>query len=355
MNKFFNALLLLITLAEYAQRSEAAVCDRITCRLPRCHCPTSRPPAGFRPKDTPQMVLVTFDDSVNFNNIRYYEELFPKNNPLRNPNNCTIGGTFYTSNIGVGNTVYHHIRKLWDEGHEIASHSISHRSPPSWWDQATYNDYVEEIVGEKDMISNQARLPPEEIRGMRTPFLQIGGDSQFKMLYDNNFTYDSSMLTGKYSAEQIHNTPPIWPYTLDTPPENYLCDITPGNCPRRPYPGLWEIPLNRMYGVDGKACGMADSCRTTTEEDTFNYLLLNFLNDYYNNRRAPYGVYVHATWFNRKNRFTLGGLKKFMRYINRMPDVYMVTSYQVIQWMRQPTRLADIKNFQPWKSRRQQC
>jgi len=49
----------------------------------------------------------------------------------------------------------------------------------------------------------------------------------FKMLYDSNFTYDSSMPI-------YENRPPSWPYTLDYK-IFHDCMIPP--CPTRSYPG----------------------------------------------------------------------------------------------------------------------
>lgn len=49
----------------------------------------------------------------------------------------------------------------------------------------------------------------------------------FKMLYDSNFTYDSSMPV-------YENRPPSWPYTLDYK-IFHDCMIPP--CPTRSYPG----------------------------------------------------------------------------------------------------------------------
>jgi len=49
----------------------------------------------------------------------------------------------------------------------------------------------------------------------------------FKMLYDSNFTYDSSMPI-------YENKPPSWPYTLDYK-LFHDCMIPP--CPTRSYPG----------------------------------------------------------------------------------------------------------------------
>jgi hypothetical protein len=40
-------------------------CDPATCQLANnCLCASSKPPNGLDPKDTPQFVVVTFDDSV---------------------------------------------------------------------------------------------------------------------------------------------------------------------------------------------------------------------------------------------------------------------------------------------------
>ena len=64
---------------------------------------------------------------------------------------------------------------------------------------------------------------------MRAPFLQIGGNKQFEMLWEANFTYDSSMPV-------FDNKPPFYPYTLDYA-VNHECMITP--CPSKSYPGLW--------------------------------------------------------------------------------------------------------------------
>lgn len=42
----------------------AAPCDPNTCKLPSCLCPSLTPPNGLQPKDVPQFVTITFDDSV---------------------------------------------------------------------------------------------------------------------------------------------------------------------------------------------------------------------------------------------------------------------------------------------------
>ncbi len=53
----------------------------------------------------------------------------------------------------------------------------------------------------------------------------------FGMLHNQSFTYDSSLPASI-------NDPPLWPYTLDFPIP-HSCAIPP--CPKRSFPGLWEI------------------------------------------------------------------------------------------------------------------
>ena len=74
-------------------------------------------------KKLPQLVVLTFDDSVNDLNRNLYEELFDKKTRL-NPNGCPILATFYISHEW---TDYTQVQNLYADGHEIASHSISHR------------------------------------------------------------------------------------------------------------------------------------------------------------------------------------------------------------------------------------
>ena len=41
------------------------------------------------------------------------------------------------------------VNKLWNQGHEIAVHSITKRKPESWWDgNATIEDWFDEMVGQ---------------------------------------------------------------------------------------------------------------------------------------------------------------------------------------------------------------
>lgn len=72
--------------------SQAKKCDRNVCRLPDCNCGGPQIPGGFKEKDIPQLVLLTFDDAVNDLNWDIYEEIF--NTGRRNPNGKFIISSF---------------------------------------------------------------------------------------------------------------------------------------------------------------------------------------------------------------------------------------------------------------------
>jgi hypothetical protein len=70
--------------------------------------------------ETPQLVLITFEDSVNDVHNKVFEMLF--NSSRTNPNGCEIRATFFISHEW---TDYSLVQNLYADGHEIASHTIS--------------------------------------------------------------------------------------------------------------------------------------------------------------------------------------------------------------------------------------
>ena len=107
------------------------------------------------------------------------------------------------------------------------------------------------------------------------PFFQVGGNKMFKMLYDSNFTFDSSMPI-------YENKPPSWPYTLDYK-LFHDCMIPP--CPTRSYPGVWEVPMVMWQDLNGGRCSMGDACSNPPEAAGVTKLLLkNFERHYTTNR-----------------------------------------------------------------------
>ena len=54
----------------------ASKCDKTKCQLPDCRCGGPQIPANISAKQMPQMVVLTFDDSINDLNQRLYTSMF---------------------------------------------------------------------------------------------------------------------------------------------------------------------------------------------------------------------------------------------------------------------------------------
>ena len=100
---------------------------------------------------------------------------------------------------------------------------LSHR----FGEKFSKDEWIKEINGQREILNLYAGVAFDDIRGMRAPFLQTGGNNMFEMLYETNFTYDSSLPVQE-------NSPPYWPYTLDYA-ISHSCNIPP--CPTRSFPG----------------------------------------------------------------------------------------------------------------------
>uniref|UniRef100_T1JA58 NodB homology domain-containing protein n=1 Tax=Strigamia maritima TaxID=126957 RepID=T1JA58_STRMM len=303
-------------------------CNRKLCKLPNCFCYGRTVPGNISREQVPQMILLTFDDSVNDINWEFYQKLF--NGKRKNPNGCPISATFYVSHEW---TDYSKVQTLHSRGHEIASHSISHASGANF----TVDRWWREIEGQRQIINELGLVPLEDIRGMRAPFLQPGGENQFAMLQASNFSYDATLTT---------SDPSVWPYTLDYAIRN-RCQLEP--CPELSYPGLWEIPLAIFTGSNGRGCSMADSCAYPITTDGVKKTFMKNFEKHYNGNRAPLGLYFHFAWFSTPHY--QAGFLDFVNTVLALNDVYFVATWQAIEWMKHPTPLSEIASLPAWSCR----
>lgn len=305
----------------------AAKCRKDVCLLPDCNCGGSDIPGGIPVVQTPQIVLLTFDDAVNDLNKPLYSDLFE--NGRKNPNGCPISATFYVSHEW---TDYSQVQNLYADGHEMASHTVSH----SFGEQFSARKWSREVAGQREILAAYGGVKLEDVRGMRAPFLSVGGNNMFKMLWDTNFTYDSSMPI-------YENRPPSWPYTLDYK-LFHDCMIPP--CPTRSYPGLWEVPMVMWQDLNGGRCSMGDACSNPPTPDGVYKMLIKNFERHYTTNRAPFGLFYHAAWFTQPHHKE--GFISFLDTIVAMDDVWIITNWQAIQWIRNPTPLALLHTFEPF-------
>ncbi|XP_073825916.1 chitin deacetylase-like 5 isoform X22 [Musca autumnalis] len=306
----------------------AAKCRKDVCLLPDCYCGGKDIPGDLPVESVPQIVLITFDDSVNDLNKQLYIDLFEKGRV--NPNGCPITATFYVSHEW---TDYSQVQNLYADGHEMASHTVSH----SFGEQFSQKKWTREVAGQREILAAYGGVKLSDVRGMRAPFLSVGGNKMFKMLYDSNFTYDSSMPV-------YENRPPSWPYTLDYK-IFHDCMIPP--CPTKSYPGVWQVPMVMWQDLNGGRCSMGDACSNPSEAEGVTKMIMKNFERHYTTNRAPFGLFYHAAWFTQPHHKE--GFIKFLDTINAMPDVWIVTNWQALQWVRDPTPLSRINSFQPFQ------
>ena len=75
---------------------------------------------GLQPQEIPHLVLLTFDDALADWMLPMYQRIL-KNR--RNPNGCPVTMTFYVCQDGGTN--YQQVNAYYNQGHEMASHTVT--------------------------------------------------------------------------------------------------------------------------------------------------------------------------------------------------------------------------------------
>ena len=141
---------------------------------------------------------------------------------------------------------------------------FSHRGPPDYFKNLNKTEWVAEIGGMKTMLVNMAEIPEEDIKGMRAPFLQGGGDVQIDMMEELGLEYDCSMPNQEFGY--IYMEYGRWPYSLEyySAELAQACQIEP--CPVCSHPNIWVQPMLDLEDMldgpndHGYPCAMLDSC-----------------------------------------------------------------------------------------------
>lgn len=139
--------LLFIVQPTRGQFKPAQPCDPDKCLPPNCRCSEDRrPPGGLTPDKTPQIIMVTFDDDYQKEYFDLYNELFDE---LHNPNNCPAVGTLFVCH---NYTDYFLVETAYSRGYEISDHTVTHQEPTTYWENADYTEWKNEIDGQKEIL-----------------------------------------------------------------------------------------------------------------------------------------------------------------------------------------------------------
>merc|ERR1712142_351242 len=328
--------------------NRADECNPSLCSLPHCYCSVSGTdvPGGLDPQDVPQMILLTFDDAINNNNMEIYEQIF--DGGLKNPNGCDIKATFFVSHQFNN---YSMVQELHRRGHEMAAHSITHDNDESYWDNGTESTWAAEMGGVRDMLTRWGNVPADDIYGVRAPLLRLGGNRQFSALEKEGFVYDSSMVAPL-------SNPPYWPYPLAFSAP-HRCHGNFQKCPTRSH-SVMEMVMNEFDpreepNLDDEqisGCVMMDSCSgyLRTPDNLYNVLTHNFFRHYEQNR-APLGMYMHAAWLKKQPEMLDALLFWIDEVLSTYENVYFVTMSQVLAWMQSPVDSNEAVKFELLKQK----
>ncbi|XP_012274123.1 uncharacterized protein LOC105696312 [Orussus abietinus] len=299
----------------------AQPCQPEVCKLPMCKCSTTSSGSNITEANIPQIVMLTFDDAVTGLTYDIFKEIFFG---LKNPDGCPIGITHFLSHEY---TDYTRVHDLWKRGHEIALHSVSHTADHDYWKNVNLTTFKAEFGDMREITSHFAAIPRSDIRGSRLPFLQTSGNVSFQGLLELGLAYDSSLPTRRYID------PALWPYTLEY--ESLQdCNIQP--CPTASFPNIWEVPMTMWLDEKEVPCSMVDACTNIPDKTnlTAGWMLQQF-NRHYRGSRAPFPVFMHAAWFFRNPEY-LEGYKLFLKQLQELSDVYLVTVNKAIEWVKNP-------------------
>merc|ERR1711892_339961 len=225
--------------------------------------------------------------------MKVYDKLFTSDRV--NPNGCTVKGSFYVSHKY---TNYSAVQELHRKGHEIGVFSVTNSEEPEYWENGSYDTWLLEMAGNRQIIEQFADIKDGTVIGVRAPYLKVGGDTQFKMMNDTYFPYDSS-ITAPLSKV------PVWPYTLDY----RIPHKCHGNCPKEAWP-IWEMPINELdrredptYDEELTGCPLVSSCTNIQDKEGFNTLLQNNFERHYLTNRAPLSLAFNPFWLTSNKGF----------------------------------------------------
>ncbi len=330
--------------------------------------PSQKPPNNLAVSNVPQFLIFGYDDQETRAGMQVVVDIFKqRKNPPGLGRKETFDGSparcsFYTNTMYLDDAALKNLHKqAYTDGFEIGNHTHSHETGFNTT-ESTWKTEMQRC--NTDLVS--AGIPKAAITGFRTPFLEYN-NAAFKAMVSMGFMYDCSVEEGWENDQATGRY--FWPYTLDngSPGNKAMVDLGQPHELLNKYPGLWEIPCYNVvfphdsicekYGIskglrqrtynyinyfdptNGKLTGLdynlMEEAKVTQKE--FLGILKYNLDMNYKGNRAPMTFGCHSKYYAESGWAQV--LKDFLDYALQYPDVRVVTTNNLIQWMRNPKPL----------------
>jgi hypothetical protein len=328
--------------------------------------PSFDPPGGLKPEQVPQFIVLGFDDNRYTDGMKWVLDTFESySNPKGKGNPKTFDGqsakvSFYftTDSLEMGEAgLAEQWLRVQANRHEIGNHTHTHRAN----EETMAWSWTDEIKQSNGTLAELFNLEEKEILGIRAPFLQHDAllfDAMAEsagLFYDVSITHTPSGDMHEDWKFKRH----IWPYTLD---DDFYFNTSFTSYGKRP--GVWTVPVYTLprggtkpdrfdTDVSGKFLAGFDSTAYGTLKMSANDFLnsmkwgLEFAMENGSNR-APITIGVHSDTYSEKHHAyddvaSLAERRKaitdFLDYAMTFPEVRIVTSKQLMQWMSNPEPL----------------
>jgi peptidoglycan/xylan/chitin deacetylase (PgdA/CDA1 family) len=369
--------------------------------------PSSNPPFDLEPGQVPMFVSIGWDDNA-YSGIEgsgadggmdwATTMLAARKNPAGNGNPGTFDGSpatnsFYMTSSYIGKWMSEsptYVKRAWRAayvaGHEIAVHTHTH-SHGAAFTVATWDDEIQTCIDwlGKPFDENEASsspddskgigVPPGELYGFRTPFLEYN-DAGLASVAGKGLRYDCSIEEG-WQPEQDGKSY-FWPFTLDDGSPGHAVLVSWGlKEPIGAHPGLWEMPVHPViappddecenYGIPkglraklnalhswfdvdgGKITGFDYNLWVLFEMSADEVLatLKYTLDVRLQGNRAPFLFGAHTDSYSSKYAGAKAStaaerrevIEAFLDYALSKSEVRVVSSKQVLDWVRNPVTL----------------
>jgi len=325
------------------------------------------PPDSMDPQTLPQLICLGFDDNKWYSGMKWAMDMLQdKTNPAGVGNKATFDGTpvratffliaheFYLEEIDpwvfdtieypLGDSILTIRKELYTQGHEIGNHTRTHNISSPLMDK---DDWRFEVLTCSKYIVNDMGVPPMDIYGFRTPYLDYSAIYTFYVLKELNLLYDCTLEDGSFGSSSGESH--IYPHTMH---KGHLF------LPTIIVPGFWELPhcafatgsgTYNSKGFDSNLWPVAQNSIGASASQ-FLSILKSSLDRRYNGNRASMDIGLHSDYYSPDNtgvNFNAScdarrkALEDFIDYALSLTDVRIVPMIKFIEWMRHPVPLDD--------------